>query len=232
MKMDFRQKLDAGHRLFGVVLLPVAFMGAGVLFVACSEQRAGSGVAATETRELGPFSRISLNGEADVNVQVGAEQSVSLRADDNLIGDVQTRVQGGTLDISQPDNVDLDPDIGINVKIAIPSLESIELSGAGDVRVTGVSGSTFRTVVSGAGNVTATGKVDRVEVEVTGAGDVVLSELVAGDANVEISGAGDVHVYASDSLSASVSGAGDIVYSGDPQQVEKDVSGVGEIRAE
>jgi len=96
----------------------------------------------------------------------------------------------------------------------------------------GVSGSTFRTAVSGAGNVTATGEVDLVEVEVTGAGDVVLSELVAGDASVEISGAGDVHVYASDSLSASVSGAGDIVYSGDPQQVEKDVSGVGEIRAE
>jgi hypothetical protein len=189
-------------------------------------------VAATETREFGSFSRISLNGEADIDVQVGGEQSMSVRADDNLIGDVQTKVQDGTLDISQPDNVGFDPDIGINIRITIPSLESIELSGAGDVRVTGVRGSSFRTVVSGAGNVTAAGEVDRVEVEVTGAGDVVLSELVAGDATVEISGAGDVQVYATESLSASVSGAGDIVYSGDPLQVEKDVSGVGEVRAE
>lgn len=45
-----------------------------------------------------------------------------------------------------------------------------------------------------------------------------------------MSGAGSVHVHASDSLTASVSGVGDVVYSGRPEDVTEDVSGVGEVR--
>lgn len=62
--------------------------------------------------------------------------------------------------------------------------------------------------MSGAGNVAATGNVERVEAEISGAGDLDFSDLVAEIATIEISGAGDVRIYASESLDASVSGAG------------------------
>jgi hypothetical protein len=65
---------------------------------------------------------------------------------------------------------------------------------------------------------------------VSGAGDVRLDQLVAREAKVEVSGAGSVHVHATDSLTASVSGVGDVVYSGRPEDVQKDVSGVGDVR--
>jgi hypothetical protein len=54
-----------------------------------------------------------------------------------------------------------------------------------------------------------------------------LVDLVAREAVIEISGAGDVHVHATESLTASVSGAGDVIYTGDPEEVNKDVSGAG-----
>jgi hypothetical protein len=67
-------------------------------------------------------------------------------------------------------------------------------------------------------------------VVVSGAGDVRLERLVAQEAEVEVSGAGSVHVHATDSLTASVSGVGDVVYSGRPEDVQEEVSGVGEVR--
>lgn len=71
---------------------------------------------------------------------------------------------------------------------------------------------------------------ERFRAEVSGAGDVRLERLAAQQAEVEVSGAGSVHVHASDFLTASVSGVGDVVYSGRPEQVKEDVSGVGEVR--
>ena len=59
---------------------------------------------------------------------------------------------------------------------------------------------------------------------------VRFQRLVAQEASVEVSGAGSVHVTATDSLTASVSGIGDVVYSGHPESVDKDVSGLGEVR--
>ena len=93
-----------------------------------------------------------------------------------------------------------------------------------------IDGEAFRVEVSGAGGVEATGRADSVEIVVSGAGDVRLQKLTAQEASVEVSGAGSVHVAAAHSLTASVSGVGDVVYSGNPERVKKDVSGVGEVR--
>jgi hypothetical protein len=83
--------------------------------------------------------------------------------------------------------------------------------------------------VSGEGDLQANGHVDWVEAEVSGAGDVDFTQLVARDAIVEISGADDIRVHATESLSASVSGAGDVTYTGDPSDVQTDVSGAGDV---
>jgi Putative auto-transporter adhesin, head GIN domain len=218
--------------MLGRTLLAVGLIGAALWLVGCSKEKEGSGVAASERRNVGSFSRVLLSGEASVVVTVGGELRVTVRADDNLLRDVDTQVQDSTLEISQPDNLDLAPKVGIDVDITVPTLEGVEVSGSGDVSVDGIRGDVFQTEVSGAGNVHASGQVDRVEAVVSGAGDVRLVDLVAREAIVEISGAGDIHVHATESLTASVSGAGDVIYTGDPEEVNRDVSGAGEIRPE
>jgi hypothetical protein len=153
---------------------------------------------------------------------------VTVSGDNNLLEHVETKVSGDTLEVSHDE--DLDPELGIAVDIRIPRLDMVELSGAGDLTAQGISGERFRAEVSGAGSVEADGRVRSVEVVVSGAGDVRLERLVAQEAKVEVSGAGSVHVHATDSLTASVSGVGDVVYSGRPEDVQEDVSGVGEVR--
>lgn len=210
--------------LTGAISLGVALSVGG-----CVMQKEGSGIEAAETRDLDAFSGLSLSGEADVVVTIGQPQSVSVRGDDNLLADVETDVDDDTLEISEPSNTDLDPKVGIFIEITVPTLQEVDVSGAGDVSVEGLSGDLFRAEVSGAGNVEASGNVDRVEAEVSGAGDIRFGALVAREATADVSGAGDIQVHATESLAASVSGAGDITYTGDPPDLETDVSGAGDI---
>jgi hypothetical protein len=212
-------------------LLAAAALVGVLLVVGCRVTKEGSGVEASAERTVDPFSRISLSGDAAIVVTVGQPQAVSVRGDDNLLQDVETTVDDGELQVGQADSFELEPKVGINVDIAVPALEAVSVSGAGNVVVTNLRGARFRSEVSGAGQVEATGDVDRVEVEVSGAGDVRLGDLVARDATADVSGAGHVLIQATESLTASVSGAGDIVYIGNPAALKTDVSGNGEIRA-
>lgn len=210
-------------------LIVAATSGLLVVIAGCATDKVGSGDETSETREVGPFSRIVMGAEAEVVVTVGDEQQVTVRGDDNLVGDVGTAVEADTLEISQPDNVDFEPEAGLVVEISMPELAAVEVSGAGNMSMDDVQGDSFQAEVSGAGNLQATGRVDRVEAEVSGAGDVDFTQLLARDAIVEISGAGDIRVHATESLSASVSGAGDVTYTGDPADVQTDVSGAGDV---
>lgn len=221
---------DQGLR--GRALLIVIALGASVLLAGCATLKEGSGVEASETRDLDAFSRISLTGEADVVVTIGEPQTVTVRGDDNLLADVETGIDDGTLEISDPSSVDLEPRAGLTVEITVPQLQDVEVSGSGNVSAEGVRGDLFRSEVSGSGSVEASGTVDRAEAEVSGAGNILFAELVARDAVAEVSGAGTIEVHATEFLDASVSGAGDITYTGDPEQVERDVSGAGDIHPE
>jgi putative autotransporter adhesin-like protein len=202
---------------------------AALLLVACGTGKKGSGHEASETRSVGSFSRISLGAETDVVVTVGQTPRVVVRGDDNLLADIHTKVEGGTLTISQPENVDLRPKKGLIVEITVQELEEVVVTGSGDVKIEGIHGGSLRVEVSGAGEVDASGSVDRVEVVVSGAGDIHMDKLVARDAQVVVSGAGDVEVQATGSLDATVSGAGDITYTGNPASVQEHVSGAGSV---
>ena len=57
----------------------------------------GSGVPASQAREVPPFRGVELAGSNTVTIRVGGEQSVVVHADDNLIDTVTTDVSGGSL---------------------------------------------------------------------------------------------------------------------------------------
>ena len=57
----------------------------------------GSGVAASQTRDVAGFSGIELAGSNVVTVRVGGTQSVVVHADDNLLSRVTTQVRAGSL---------------------------------------------------------------------------------------------------------------------------------------
>jgi hypothetical protein len=188
----------------------------------------GSGRMVTEQRDIGSFDRIESNIGADIIVSIGATQSVSLTYDDNLIGYVTTKVRGRKLVIESSRSFSSSSDCQIN--IVVPRLEEVSVGGSGKIEVAGLDADRFSVEIDGSADVVASGEVGELVIEVNGSGNVDTRDLVAGEATVEINGSGDVNVMARDYLTATVNGSGDIVYTGNPGQVVKNVEGSGRIR--
>jgi len=191
----------------------------------------GSGVAATETRQVDSFTHVHLRGSADIVAQVGPETFVEVYGDDNLLPYVVTRVEGDTLVIEMERGNNYSFKRGLEVKLSAPHLEGVSISGSGEVDVAGLHGEAFEARISGSGDFRASGEVDRLEASISGSGDMRLYELVAREAVLRISGSGDMRVHVLEDIDARVSGSGDISYRGDPRTSLK-VSGSGDIRRE
>jgi hypothetical protein len=190
----------------------------------------GSGVAATQTRAVAGFSSVDLAGANLVTVTVGGPQSVVVRADSNLISHVTTRVAAGTLIIGETAG-NFTSHSPMSVDVRVPSLTALNLSGAGKITVTGISGPRLTVTVSGTGMLSATGTVTGLDVTVSGAGLAQLSQLTARDVHAVVTGSGLIKVTATASLDAAVPGTGAITYSGNPAQVTTSVTGTGTVVA-
>ena len=189
----------------------------------------GSGVRASQSREVAEFRAVRGSGSVDLIVRAGAERAVLVRGDDNLLERIETVVEDGELRVCvrsggyrarQP----------LVVEISTPSLTALSLSGSGDAELSGLSGGDVSIQVSGSGDVRGSGTLDELEVSLSGSGDLNLSDLAARRVSVALTGSGDVQVRANEELTVALSGSGDVRYRGAPR-VRKVVSGSGAVHA-
>lgn len=188
----------------------------------------GSGVAASETRDVAPFGSVELAGSNNVVVRVGEQQSVVVKADENLIDRVTTRVQSGKLVIGNTPG-SYSTKSPMSVEVSVPTLNALTLSGSGNIVVGGIDAASLTVTLPGSGTLTASGTTTRLDVTVSGSGMVQFGRLVANDVQAVVSGSGTVFVTAIESLDASVPGEGTIVYTGNPPDVTRSITGTGAI---
>lgn len=188
----------------------------------------GSGVSATQTRNLAEFHAIRIEGSCDVEATVGGEQSVLVSADDNLIDDLTTEVENGVLVISTRSGSNLSFRVGPKAVVSVRNLDALSIEGSGDARVSGVSSSGFQAKIEGSGDMRVSGNASKLTLSIEGSGDADLSGLECQDASVSIEGSGDARVHCTGSLSAAVSGSGDISYLGTPH-TSISISGSGDV---
>jgi hypothetical protein len=196
---------------------------------ATSSSLRGSGTADTQTRTVPSFTAVELAGSNEIRVTVGGEQAVVVHADDNLVGLVTTRVEGGTLVVGTRGS--FATRVPMRLEVTVPAIDAVVLSGSGVVSVDGVDADRLAVRVPGSGVLSVRGTAGQLVVDLSGSGDVWLQELHARDVVATLSGSGQVHVHATGSLAASVPGSGVIVYGGNPRRLDTDVSGSGLIVA-
>jgi hypothetical protein len=193
---------------------------------------------------------ITLDGSMDVVLTKAPVQKVEVEAQANLIDLIEVRVVNGVWHINTSEGFSTDK--AFIVHISLPMVDQVTVSGSGDVTSEGtfdapgrmkldIDGSgnitlAFRAEettanIAGSGDMKLSGASGELRVSIQGSGDVNARALKAAQASVEIAGSGDVLLNASESLTASIQGSGDVVYSGDPKKVSKEVMGSGEIRA-
>lgn len=192
----------------------------------------GSGKAASELRTVAAFESIKLSGAIDLELRIGPQLRVEIKADDNLLRYVTTKVKNKTLTVE----LDRNPGESIQTKapmravITAPSVSAIAVLGSGDAVVSGVAGDQFTMAVSGSGSIRASGAAKRVQAAINGSGEISSKDVTSGTATVAIHGSGDISVHAADAVTAAISGSGDVEIYGKPANVTRVVDGSGEVR--
>ncbi len=207
-------------------LAMIALLSAGLS--ACSNQASNEMI--SEPRQLAlDYHDLDISIPAEVTIKVQPSPALTVEAAQDVLKMIDTRVKDGVLVIKTDQFNRLRNKVAIT--IGNPVLQTIKLSGATNVNMSGFTEGNLTVTASGANKIVAKGTVNQLKVQLSGAGNADLHELKADAADISVSGAGDVSVYCTKSLKASISGVGNISYAGKPAQVQKDISGIGKLKA-
>lgn len=208
-----------------------------------------------ETREVSTFTKISFRTAGKLYVKQGSPQKVEIEGSTEMLEKIKTKSEGGKLTIGPEErwsNWSWSKDDQVTVYITVQNIETLSVSGSGDliaqtkITSTGninlnVSGSGSLTAeieaadvdgdVSGSGHIDIKGKFKSVSADVSGSGQVSVSGTIAGKADFEISGSGKVSASGSaESLSADISGSGRVMGANLVTNTAKiDITGSGDV---
>ncbi len=210
----------------------------------------GNGEMISETRNVGSYDHVSLEGNMDVELVAGKEGKLTVEAESNLMEYIVTEVSGGNLKISVEKGINLNPSRqGIRITVPFETLDGLSLTGSGDMRtsnpitagdfdlrLTGsgdmkihVEAQSVTAKITGSGDITMRGKTNDFKCTVTGSGDFKAYDFQARSADASVLGSGDIQLQASENLKARVSGSGDIRYRGNPEKENFKTTGSGSV---
>jgi hypothetical protein len=187
----------------------------------------GNGHIVTDTRPVADFSEIEANGGFYIEWRNGPP-SLSITTDENLLPHITTDNEDHRLRLHSHGNIWTRH--GIKVAISSPKREGAKLTGAARLTAGQLSGHSFAVESTGAAKITVDGSVDDLVTEMTGASKLEAESLKTKTATISSTGASHAEVAVTDSLNVSITGAGKVIYSGNPPIVEKHISGAGSIR--
>lgn len=211
----------------------IGVLGLLLLTAACGpfggNTTVGSGNLKTESRAVSGFSAVTFAGFGEMTIRQTGTESLTITAEDNLLPLITTTVSGQTLRIGGQPAVSIRPTRNITYTLTVKDLSAITLSGAGSITWRDIQTNALRVTLSGAGKLTLSGSAPSQDVTLSGAGAYEGGDLASNSARVTVSGAGSAHVKVRDTLDATISGIGSIVYFGDPV-VTQHVTGPGSVR--
>lgn len=190
----------------------------------------GSGNIVSDVRDLDGFHAVDVGGIFQVEITARQSYSVEVQTDDNLLPLVSTHVDDdGVLHIESEGRIKSGSPI--RVRITAPDIDNLDVSGAANVTVNGLSNTGLSVDSSGASRIKVAGETDKLTLDVSGATKVDAEDLHAAIANVDASGASNVIVNVSGRLTTDASGASHVTYVGSPTSVEKKSSGASSVSA-
>lgn len=216
-----------------------------------NDKKKGNGNIVTETRTTADYDAIKISGSFDVDLVAGKEGKIIIKGEENLISAIKVEVEGDVLKIYTEKGINIRPSMGKKIQVTIPfeKISEVTLSGSGNVQSKDVikndkllaklSGSgnfylavdsnTLELNLSGSGNVRLKGNADSFTTKLSGSGDIDTTDLQSKIVDVNVSGSGNSKINCKESLTARVSGSGNIKYTGNPEKRDVKVSGSGNI---
>lgn len=202
-----------------------------------------------QNRQVGQFDNISVQDGIDLFLRQGSTTSVKVKANDDIIDNISTKVEGNTLILKYDKKVkSWGKNVQQKVYITVNDLEKLSASGGSDVATEAFNLDNFSVSASGGSdlelNLTVKeltlacsggsdtnlkGSADKLEVRSSGGSDLNAQSFKAKDCKISASGGADAHIYVSGNLTMTASGASDIYYSGSPNVLSQKTSGGADI---
>ncbi|MGI8601631.1 MAG: GIN domain-containing protein [Verrucomicrobiales bacterium] len=208
-----------------IAILPIAAIA---VIAGCSRPGIkGDGTIKTEERPISEVSTLVVNGAYRVNWSSG-KPALTISTDQNLLPLIKTIVGENRLRIESEEN--LAPTKGITIVLSTASLTDVQLNGANNLTASQLSGQDLKLEANGASDITVDGSVTNLEANLSGASKLNAKFLQTQTAKLSLTGASFGYITVTDTLNASISGAGALTYSGNPKAVDKNISGAGRIQ--
>ncbi|HEU5052552.1 MAG TPA: head GIN domain-containing protein [Hanamia sp.] len=210
----------------------------------------GNGNLKKESRTVSTFNSLASYGAFDVKIAYGNPGNIQVEADENLLPFIETTVENGKLEIRTKNHLNVKSKSKIVVYVSMTKINALQLSGSGNIdgngtftsddktklmlsgsgniHLTSGSYSSLNLAISGSGNlVVKDATADNVSVEISGSGNADCSEVSANQADVKISGSGNARVNVNKSLTATISGSGNVYYKGNATDISTKSVGSG-----
>ena len=191
------------------LLMGAAVSALAALAMSCTT---GQGPSASETREVGPFTRVDVGGGIGVTITIGAAGPLTLTAQDNIRPLITTEVVEGTLMIHSTGSYQATAEV--DVAVSTPSIEGLSASGGSAIDIADLSGDALTLELTGGSRVNLDGTVDTIDLSASGGSRSETDGLAAKTVTVDLSGGSVALVQASDSVSGSASGGSSLTVQG------------------
>ena len=232
-----------------ILLAALAVLFSGCIHAAFFTER-GSGRVITEPRHVPDFRSVSLSGMGTILITQGPTPALEIEAEDNVMPLLRTEVRNGALNLwfrRQLRRRKIVPTKEIVFHITAPDIQAVEISGAGKLKCKALKTKALKIDLSGAAvvdmgldtgaldldaagasKIILRGRADRQTVDMSGSGAYLARDLEGQTATLTISGAGRAEVNVTRALDVALSGAGAVLYRGDPH-ITPEISGAGKI---
>ena len=172
-----------------------------------------------ETRNVNSFTKLSFRVPGKLYLKQGSPQKVELEGPNDVLKEIETRVEGGKLVIGKEGrwmNWGWGDKDRIIAYVTVTNIEGISVSGSGDL--------------IGQGNITSA----NLDLNVSGSGSLQIEASASGKIGANVSGSGDLTLKGSCSnFESDVSGSGGVMLTIAVQELaDFGISGSGKIKAE
>ena len=186
----------------------------------------GSGKRVVQKRDIGSFTSITTEGAFNIEVTCQKEPSLEIEADDNVVSLITTDISNNVLHLSNSQGYSVNEPI--KIKLSVPNLEGLSVSGAGKIDIKGMNNDSFEIDSKGAPAIVVSGTTKMITIDSSGAGQIDTQALRASRAMVEAKGAARIELDVAEQLDVTVSGPSSVFYKGNPS-VNKTINGPGKV---
>ena len=123
----------------------------------------GSGRPVTQQREVSGFNGVALSLPGRLEIVQGPSEGVTLTADDNLVAEIETVVEGGVLHVRFRKDLGATTRTRISVTVKARAIQSIAVAGSGDVVAATLESPELAVRLAGSGDVKLGGRAESLQ---------------------------------------------------------------------